>query len=138
MDISQAITSIIASVLGIFLAGQIVVWQHARADRQSAAGRAITLPASIRRTGTARSRLWRQGTVTIHDGRVSWAPNTPWGRAVALGGVGYAHRRHPAGPMRWLLPSAAVIVSCSDDQVAYEMAVLPVAVKHLFHAEFAR
>ncbi len=135
MDASQAITSIVASFLGILLAGQLVVWQHNRAERHSASGHAVRLPASIRRSS---SRIWRPGTVTIHQGTVVWTPNTPWGRAVALGGVGYGERRQPSGPMRWLLPSAAVVVSCSGDEVGYELAVLPVAVKHLFHAEFAR
>ncbi len=137
MDIGQILTSALSSVIGVFIAGQFIHWQHSRAERNSASGRPVSVTASIRTTRRGRGRMWRQGDLNVHGDRVVWTPRTPWGRSVVLGGVGYGARQAPDGPFRWLLPPAAVVMPCSDADKGYELAVLPATVKYLFWAEVA-
>jgi hypothetical protein len=133
VDIGQIVTSAISSIIGVFLAGALISWQHARAERHSSEGRPVNVPASIRSVG-GRFAMWRHGTVTIHRDQVVWTPRMPWGRELVLAGVGYGDQRTPLGPQRFLLPSAAVVVSCMNADKRYELAVLPRSVKFLFWA----
>ena len=138
MDIGQILTSIVSSLLGIVLAGQFVRWQYARAERDAAAGRQISVPASVRSPGRRRlTRMWRHGTIHIHGNRVIWTPRTPWGRALTLGRIGFGGLRSPEGPLRWQLPSAAVVVPCFAKERAYELAVISGSVKYLHRAHLA-
>ncbi len=134
MGISQIVTSAISSILGVFLAGLIVRWQHARADRDAVAGRPVSVPASLR---ASERRLWRHGSVNIHRDRIVWTPRAPWSREFVLGGVGFGMSHHPVGLMRFLLPPAAVVVPCTSTDRGYELAVLPGSVKYLFWAQGA-
>lgn len=138
MDFGQIVTSVISSIIGILVAGQVIVWRHRRADQDSAAGKPVRLTACMRVAGRGPAGgFWRKGTIHIHRGRMVWTPNTPWGRPVDLTGVGYTARRAPDGPLRWLLPSASIVVSCLHAARVYELAVLPASVKHLYRAQFA-
>jgi hypothetical protein len=138
VDLGQLLTSVLSSIIGMMLAAQLVVWRHQRADRDSAAGRPVSLPAAIRATRRGRSGgVWRKGTINIHNGRIVWTPNTPWGRSVDLTGVGYSARRSPSGPLRWLLPPASVVLSCLHAAGEYELAVLPGSIKHLYRSQFS-
>lgn len=138
MDFGQILASVISSIVGIMVAGQLIVWRHARADRDSAAGKPVRLTALMRVARPHRAgRVWRKGTIHIHRGRMVWTPNTPWGRAIDLTGVGYTGRRAPDGPLRWLLPPASIVLSCLHAAREYEVAVLPGSIKHLYQAHFA-
>lgn len=137
MELAQIVTTAISAVLGIFIAGHVIAWQHARADRNAAAGRPVSVPASIRSAGTGRLGMWRHGTVYIDRDKVVWTPRTPWGRSLELGGVVFGVRRSPEGPLRWQLPPAAVVMPCSDAARGYELAVLPGSVKFLYWAQAA-
>jgi hypothetical protein len=137
VNFAQIITTAISSILGVFIAAHVIAWQHARADRNAAAGRPVTVPASIRSAGPGRFALWRHGSMYIHRDRVVWTPRTPWGRSLVLGAVAFGTRRPPEGPLRWQLPPAAVVMPCSDAQRGYELAVLPASVKFLYWAQAA-
>ena len=137
MELTQLVTTTVSSVLGVFIAGYVISWRHARADRNAAAGRPVSVPASIRSAGTRRFGLWRHGTVNIHRDKVVWTPRMPWGRSLELGGVAFGTRRSPEGPLRWQLPPAAVVMPCSDATRGYEIAVLPGTVKFLYWAQSA-
>lgn len=134
MGISQVFASAISSIVGVFLAGMIVRWQHARAERNAAAGRPISVPASLRSSGR---RMWRHGSVNIHRDQIVWTPRAPWSREFALGAVSFGMKHDPSGPMRFLLPPAAVVVPCTVTDRRYELAVLPGSVKYLFWAQEA-
>lgn len=136
MELAQIVTTALSAALGIFIAGYVISWQHARADRNAAAGRPVNVPASIR-TATGRIGLWRHGSVYIHRDKVVWTPRAPWGRSLELGGVAFGTRRAPDGPLRWQLPPAAVVMPCSDAERGYEIAVLPGTVKFLYWAQAA-
>ena len=101
---AQVLTSILASIAGIDLAGQYANWQHRRAERDLAAGRPASLPASIRMTDGGR---WRHGIVDISSGRVAWTPRTPWGRSLTSR---WCRVRHSAGARR--PPSVAASTGC--------------------------
>jgi hypothetical protein len=135
VNVAQILAAALCSILGIYLAGQVISWQHARADRNAAAGRPVTVPASIRTLGGL--GLWRHGTVNIHKDKVVWTPRAPWGRSLVLGAVAFGTRRAPDGPLRWQLPPAAVVMPCSDAQRGYELAVLPATIKFLYWAQAA-
>jgi hypothetical protein len=138
VDIAQILTSAISSIIGVLIAGQVVAAQHRRADRNAASGQPVSVPASVRLTKDSRlGGVWRHGTVDIDGERVVWTPRTPWGRSVELAGVSYGSRHTPDGPLRWLLPPAAVVVSCSGGERSYELAILPGSVKFLFWAQVA-
>lgn len=138
MDIGQILASAVSSIVGVFLAGQLVRWQQARAARNSATGRPVTVSASIRAAERGRlGGVWRHGSVKIDGDRVVWTPRTPWGRPLVLDGVAYGSRRAPKGPLRWLVPPAAVVMPCSEAERGYELAVLPGSVKYLFWAQVA-
>ena len=138
MDIGQLLTSAISSVIGILLAGQFLRWQHARAERNAAQGRPVSVPASLRTTeGSRLGALWRHGFVDIEGDRVTWTPRLPWGRSLVLSDVAYGSRRAPEGRLRFQLAPAAVIVSCSDVRRRYELAVLPASVKYLYWSQVA-
>ncbi len=138
MDIGQLLTSAISSVIGILLAGQFLRWQHARAERNAAEGRPVSVPASIRTTeGSRLGVVWRHGVIDIDGERVTWTPRLPWGRSVVLSDVAYRSRRAPEGKLRWQLAPAAVVVSCADVRRRYELAVLPGAVKFLYWSQVA-
>jgi hypothetical protein len=137
VDLAQIFTTTVSAVLGVFIAGHVIAWQHARADRNAAAGRPVSVPASIRVTGTGRLAIWRHGTMFIHQNKVVWTPRTPWGRSLELGGVAFGTRRAPDGPLRWQLPPAAVVMPCSAATRGYELAVLPGSVKFLYWAQAA-
>ncbi len=136
MNLVQILTSMATAVLAVYLAGQVVTWRQRRADRNAAAGRAVSVPGSLRAQEAAgRGRLWRSGTLTIHGGRVVWTPHLPWGRPLELGEVAFGRRSAPRGPLRFQLPSAAVVMPCSSAQRGYELAVLPASVKYLLWAQ---
>jgi hypothetical protein len=138
VNIGQLVTTAIAALVGVFLAGQVVGWQHKRAARAAAAGRPVNVPASICTVPGGRFGVrWRHGTATIVGDRVVWTPRTPWGRSVPLSGFGYGTQHKPTGVHRWLLPSAAVVVSCLAGDRGHQLAVLPASVKYLFRAQFA-
>jgi hypothetical protein len=138
VDIGQIVTSVISSIIGVFIAGQVVRWQLARAERNAAAGRPVSVPASIRAVERSRfGGIWRRGTVNIHRDRIIWTPHMPWAREFVIGGVSYGSRRSPEGPLRFLLPPAAIVVPCSRQERGYELAVLPSSVKYLFSAQIA-
>jgi hypothetical protein len=129
----QILTSVIASLLGIYVASQFSAWRHERAERDLAAGRRASVRASIRTAGNSR---WRHGMIDINGSSVAWLPSTPWGRALPLTGVAFASRREPQGRLRWQLPAAAVVVSCNGAEQGYELAMLPSSVKYLYRAQF--
>lgn len=138
MNLVQILASMVSAVVGVFIAGQVVAWRHRRAERDAAAGRAVSVPGSLRALqADNRGRLWRHGTLTIHGGRVVWTPRTPWGRALELGEVAFGRRSVPTGALRFQLPSAAVVMPCSSAQRGYELAVLPASVKYLLWAQAA-
>ena len=136
MELSQIVMSILCGTVAVVCVGQISAWQYRRAERDAAAGRPVVVPASIRRAGrTPLGGWWRHGTVNIDQGQVMWTPRTPWGRSLVLGYVGVGARRAPAGPLRWQLPPAAVVMSCAEPADC-ELAMLPSSVKFLYRAQF--
>ncbi len=138
MDLGQIFASALSSIIGVVLAGLFVRWQHARAERNAANGRPVTVAASIRRSERTRfGSLWRHGSVHIDGDRILWSPRAPWGRSVVIGSVRYGMRQAPEGFLRWQLPPAAVVVPCSDAERSYELAVLPGSVKYFLRAQFA-
>ena len=134
MGISQILTSAVSAMLGVFLAGLFVRWQAARAERDAEAGRPVRVPASLR---PSQRGIWRHGTIDIHRDRIVWTPRAPWSCPHVLGGVSFGLRHEPAGPLRLLLPSAAVVVPCTTGDRGYELAVLPGSMKYLFRAQQA-
>jgi hypothetical protein len=138
VDIGQIVFSALSSFIGILIAGAIVSWQHKRADRDWAAGRPVRVAGSIRSVERGRfGGMWRHGTIDVRGQRVVWTPRTPWGRARDIGGVGFGSQRSPVGPLRFQLPPAAVVVSCSHAERGYELALLPGSMKYLFSAQLA-
>jgi hypothetical protein len=138
VDFASLVMSALSAVIGILMAGVIIHSRQAKADRDAAAGRPVVVAASIRLASRGRhGRMWRSGTINLHKGRMVWTPNTPWGRSIDLTGAGYTDRRRPAGALRWLLPPASIVVSCLHAARAYELALLPGSIKHLYRAQFA-
>jgi hypothetical protein len=137
VDIGQIVFSAFSALVGVLLASVIITWQQKRAERNWAAGRPVTVTGSIRSAERSRyGGIWRHGTVDVKGERVVWTPRTPWGRSVELGGVGFGSQRSPQGPLRFQLPPAAVVVSCSEAERGYELAVLPGSMKYIFGAQF--
>jgi hypothetical protein len=138
VNIAQIMLPSMCSALAVYLAGLMIQRRHHRAERDAAAGRAITVSGAIRPTDRARpGGIWRHGTLNIHGGQVIWRPYAPWGRPMVLGDLGFALRRSPHGATRFQLAPAAVVVPCSSAQRGYELAILPATVKYLFWAQVA-
>jgi hypothetical protein len=138
VDIGQIFFSGMSSLVGVLLASGLIHWRNARAERNWAAGRPVSVAGSIRRAERSRyGGRWRHGTIDVRGERVVWTPRTPWGRSMDLGGVGFGSQRSPHGPLRFQLPPAAVVVSCTQAERGYELAVLPGSMKYIFGAQFA-